>query len=46
MRAYVALLSLKSIEWAIRHHPDDVARQRDRAERVLDRFGVQDASPQ
>jgi hypothetical protein len=24
--------------WAIRHHPEDVRRQLDRAERVLDRY--------
>ncbi len=38
LRAYVAHVALKFTDWAIRHHPDDVTRQLDRAERVLDRY--------
>ena len=38
--AYVAHMALRQTDWAIRHHPEDVPRQLDRAERVLDRFGV------
>ena len=38
LRAYVAHLALKGTDWAIRHHPEDVPRQLDRAERVLDRY--------
>jgi Ser/Thr protein kinase RdoA (MazF antagonist) len=38
LRAYVAHLTLKFTDWAIRHHTDDVPRQLDRAERVLDRY--------
>jgi aminoglycoside phosphotransferase (APT) family kinase protein len=38
LRAYVAHLALKCTDWAIRHHPEDVRRQLDRAERVLDRY--------
>jgi hypothetical protein len=38
LRAYVAHLTLKFTDWAIRHHPEDVPRQLDRAERVLDRY--------
>jgi hypothetical protein len=38
LRAYVAHLALKFTDWAIRHHPEDVPRQLDRAERVLDRY--------
>jgi Ser/Thr protein kinase RdoA (MazF antagonist) len=40
LRAYVALLVLKCTASAILHHPEDVARQLDRAERVLDRYKV------
>jgi len=40
LRAYVACMTLKCTDWAIRHHPRDVPRQLDRAERVLDRYGV------
>ncbi|HZT67788.1 MAG TPA: phosphotransferase [Acidimicrobiales bacterium] len=40
LRAYVAHMSLKFTDWAIRHHPDDVDRQLARAERVLDRYGA------
>lgn len=38
LRAYVAHMVLKFTDWAIRHHPEDVPRQLDRAERVLDRY--------
>jgi hypothetical protein len=38
LRAYVAHMALRFTDWAIRHHPDDVPRQLDRAERVLDRY--------
>jgi aminoglycoside phosphotransferase (APT) family kinase protein len=38
--AYVAHMALRQTDWAIRHHPEDVPRQLDRAERVLNRFGV------
>jgi hypothetical protein len=38
LRAYVAHMTLKFTDWAIRHHADDVPRQLDRAERVLDQF--------
>ena len=38
LRAYVAHHALRCTGWAIRHHPADVARQLDRAERVLDRY--------
>lgn len=40
LRAYVAHLALKCTDWAIRHHPEDVRRQLDRAERVFDRYEV------
>ena len=40
LRAYLALLALKCTSAAIRHRPDDVPRQLDRAERVFDRYGV------
>ena len=40
LRAYVAHLALRRTDWAIRRHPDDVPRQLDRAERVLDRYGA------
>jgi Ser/Thr protein kinase RdoA (MazF antagonist) len=40
LRAYVAHMVLRRTDWAIRHHPDDVPRQLDRAERVLDRFAA------
>jgi aminoglycoside phosphotransferase (APT) family kinase protein len=38
MRAYVALLTLKCTASAMLHHPADVPRQLDRAERVFDRY--------
>jgi aminoglycoside phosphotransferase (APT) family kinase protein len=38
IRAYVAHHALRCTGWAIRHHPEDVPRQLDRAERVLDRY--------
>jgi len=38
LRSYVAHLALKCTDWAIRHHPHDVPRQLDRAERIFDRF--------
>lgn len=38
LRAYVAHMTLDWTDWAIRHHPEDVPRQLDRAERVLDRY--------
>ena len=37
LRAYVAHVALRRTDWAIRHHPEDVPRQLDRAERVLGR---------
>ena len=40
LRAYLALLMLKCTSSAIRHRPDDVARQLDRAEWVFDRYQV------
>ena len=40
MRAYVAHMALRRTDWAIRHHPEDVPRQLDRAERLLDRYGA------
>ena len=40
LRAYVALLTLKCAASAIRHHPEDVPRQLDRAERVFDRHEI------
>jgi aminoglycoside phosphotransferase (APT) family kinase protein len=40
LRAYVAHLALRWTSWQIHHHTDDVARQLDRAERVLDRYGA------
>ena len=39
LRAYVAHMALRRTDWAMRHRPEDVARQLDRAERLLDRFG-------
>jgi hypothetical protein len=38
LRAYVAHHALRCTSWQIHHHPDDVPRQLDRAERVLDRY--------
>jgi aminoglycoside phosphotransferase (APT) family kinase protein len=38
LRAYLAFLTLKCTAPAIRHRPDDVARQLHRAERVFDRY--------
>ncbi|HEY2707269.1 MAG TPA: aminoglycoside phosphotransferase family protein [Caulobacteraceae bacterium] len=40
LRAYVALLTLKCTASAIRHRPEDLGRQLDRAERVFDRYEV------
>jgi aminoglycoside phosphotransferase (APT) family kinase protein len=40
IRAYVAHHTLRGTSWAIRHHPEDVRRQLDRAERVLDRYAA------
>jgi len=40
LRAYVAHRALGCTDWAIRHHPEDVPRQLDRAERLLDRYGA------
>ena len=40
VRAYLALLVLKCTSAAIRHRPDDVPRQLDRAERVFARYRV------
>ncbi len=40
LRAYVALLVLKCTASAILHHPEDVARQLNRAKRVFDRYEV------
>jgi aminoglycoside phosphotransferase (APT) family kinase protein len=38
LRAYVAHHALRWTSWQIHHHTDDVPRQLDRAERVLDRY--------
>ena len=38
LRAYVAHHALRCTSWQIRHRTDDVLRQLDRAERVLDRY--------
>ena len=38
IRAYVAHQALRCTAWQIQHHPEDVPRQLDRAERVLDRY--------
>lgn len=38
LRAYVAHMTLRRTDWAIRHRPEDVRRQLDRAERMLGRF--------
>ncbi len=38
LRAYVAHHALRCTSWQIHHHTDDVPRQLDRAERVLDRY--------
>ena len=40
LRAYVAHHALRCTGWAISQHPEDVPRQLDRAERVLDRYGA------
>ncbi len=40
LRAYIALLVLKCTSSAILHHPEDMARQLDRAKRVFDRYEV------
>jgi len=40
LRAYVAHMALRRTDWAIRHHPEDVPRQLDRAERLLDHYGA------
>ena len=40
IRAYVAHHALRCTGWAIVHHPEDMPRQLDRAERVLDRYGA------
>jgi hypothetical protein len=40
LRAYVAHHALRCTSWQIRHHPEHVPRQLDRAERVLDRYGA------
>ena len=40
LRAYVANHALQCMSWQIHHQTDDVPRQLDRAERVLDRFGA------
>jgi aminoglycoside phosphotransferase (APT) family kinase protein len=38
LRAYVAHCALRTTSWQIHHRTDDVPRQLDRAERVLDRY--------
>jgi len=38
LRGYVAHHALRCTSWQIHHHTDDVPRQLDRAERVLDRY--------
>jgi aminoglycoside phosphotransferase (APT) family kinase protein len=40
LRAYVAHHALRFTSAQVRHHTDDVPRQLDRAERVLDRYGA------
>ena len=40
VRGYAAHHAVRGTGWAIRHHPEDVPRQLDRAERVLDRYGA------
>ena len=40
LRAYVAHMALRGTDRAIRHHREDVPRQLDRAERVLDRYSA------
>lgn len=40
LRAYVALLTLKCTASAILHHPEDLIRQLDRAERLFDRYDI------
>lgn len=40
LRAYVAHMVLRRTDWAIRHRPEDIPRQLDRAERLLDRYGA------
>ena len=40
LRAYVAHHALRCTSWAIQYHLEDVPRQLDRAERVLDRYGA------
>ena len=40
LRAYVANHALQCMSWQIHHQTDDVPRQLDRAERVLDRYGA------
>jgi aminoglycoside phosphotransferase (APT) family kinase protein len=42
LRAYVAHHALRCTAWAIQNHPEDVLRQLDRAERVLDRYESRD----
>ena len=38
LRAHVAHHTLRCASWRIRHHPEEVPRQLDRADRVLDRY--------
>lgn len=38
LRPYVARIALTFTDWAIRHHPEDVPRQLERAERVFGRL--------
>ncbi|MBM7066605.1 hypothetical protein [Actibacterium sp. 188UL27-1] len=40
LQAYLVLLVMKCTAAAIRFRPDDVDRQRDRADRVFDRYGI------
>lgn len=40
LRAYIAFLVLKCTSSAILHHPEDMARQLDRAKRVFDRYEI------
>lgn len=40
LRAYVAHMALRRTAWAIGHHAEDVPRQLNRAERLLDHYGA------
>ena len=44
LRAYVAHHALRCTTWQIHHHTDDVPRQLDRAERVLERYEAKETA--